>query len=152
MHRLIASFFGIGLILRRVRNSDGGSGTLAGLVALPLSLWLGSWLGWGAQLTVAVVVTAASLWSSSALADETGDAGWIVIDEVAGTFVATIGLGGWPAIIAFVVFRIADINKTWFPGVSRADRHHGGLGITADDTIAAIYGLVIGHLVALTLF
>lgn len=152
MHRLVASFFGSGLLLRRIRGSDAGSGTVAGLVALPFSLWLGSRVGWEAQLVGAVVLTAASLWAARPLAAEVGDAAWIVIDEAAGVFVATIGLLGWPALIAFVVFRIADITKRFFPGVHQADRLPGALGITVDDTVAALYGLAIGHLLSATVF
>jgi len=152
MHRLVASFFGSGLLLRRVRGSDAGSGTVGGIVALAFSLWAGSGLGWPAQLAGAVVLTLASLWSARVLAAEVGDAGWIVIDEAAGVFVATIGLLGWPALIGFVVFRIADITKRPFPGVHQADNLPGALGITIDDTVAALYGLAAGHLVRVTVF
>lgn len=145
MHRVVASFFGSGLILQRVRGADAGSGTVAALVALPFSLWAGSTLGWQAQLGGAALLTVASLWSSRPLAAEVGDAGWIVIDEAAGAFIATIGLLGWPAVIGFVVFRIADISKRPFPGVYQADRLPGALGITLDDTVAGLYGLGLGH-------
>ncbi|MGA8038614.1 MAG: phosphatidylglycerophosphatase A [Acidimicrobiia bacterium] len=146
MHRLIASLFGSGLVLGRFRGSDSGSGTVGALITLALSLWLGSVWGWPAQLIAAAALTVISLWVTSALAPTTGDAGWIVIDEAAGTMVATIGLIGWPAAIAFVAFRVADITKTPFPGVSPAERLPGGVGITADDLVAGIYGLLIGLL------
>ncbi len=152
MHRLVASFFGSGLLLRRIRGSDAGSGTVGGLLALPISLWLGSRFGWPAQLVGAAILTLGALWSARPLAAEVGDAGWIVIDEAAGVFIATIGLLGWPAIIAFVVFRIADITKRPFPGVHQADRLPGAVGITIDDTVAGIYGLAIGHLLNATVF
>ncbi len=152
MHRLVASVFGAGLLLRRLRGSDAGSGTVGSLVALPIALVIGSTAGWVWQLAAAVVVTLLSYWSSSAFADTEGDAGWIVIDEAAGTFVATIGLLGWPAVIAFIVFRIADISKRPFPGVHQADSLPGGLGITADDIVAGLYALAVGHLVRVALF
>jgi phosphatidylglycerophosphatase A len=150
MHRLVASFFGSGLLLRPIRGSDAGSGTLGALVALPFSIWAGSWLGWQGQLGGAIVLVLASLWSARPLAREVGDAGWIVIDEAAGTFVATIGLLGWPAVIGFVVFRIADIAKSKFTGVLQAESLPGAIGITADDVVAGLYGLVAGHLAAAT--
>jgi phosphatidylglycerophosphatase A len=150
MHRLVASFFGSGLLLRRIRGSDAGSGTLGALLALPFSLWAGSRLGWAAQLGGAIVLTLAALWSTRPLANEVGDAGWIVIDEAAGSFIATIGLLGWPAIIAFVVFRIADIAKSRLTGVVQAESLPGAIGITADDVVAGVYGLAIGHLAAAT--
>ena len=146
MDRVVASFFGSGLLLRRIRGSDAGSGTIGSLVALPLSLWIGTAFRWPGQLVGAVILTVVALWSTRRLATKEGDAGWIVIDEVAGTFVSTIGLLGWPAVGAFIVFRLADITKRPFPGVSQADRIPGALGITADDTVAALYGLLVGHL------
>jgi phosphatidylglycerophosphatase A len=148
MHRLVASFFGSGLLLRRIRGSDAGSGTLGALVALPLSLWAGSRFGWEAQLGGALALTLAALWSTRPLAQEVGDAGWIVIDEAAGGFIATIGLLGWPAGIAFVVFRIADIAKSRLTGVAQAESLPGAFGITADDVVAGVYGLAAGHLAA----
>ncbi|MDP9495560.1 MAG: phosphatidylglycerophosphatase A [Actinomycetota bacterium] len=150
MHRLVASFFGSGLLLRRIRGSDAGSGTLGALIALPFSLMLGSQYGWQAQLGGAVVLTLASIWSTRPLAQGVGDAGWIVIDEAAGSFIATIGLLGWPAVIAFVVFRIADIAKSRVTGVVQAESLPGAIGITADDVLAAIYGLAVGHLFVAT--
>jgi phosphatidylglycerophosphatase A len=149
MHRIVASFLGSGLLLRRIRGSDSGSGTVGSLVALPLSLWIGSGFGWQGQLTGALVLTLAALWSTRPLVSEFGDAGWIVIDEAAGTFVATIGLFGWPAAVGFLVFRVGDIAKSRFTGVLQAEGLPGSVGITADDLVAGLYGLVAGHLVAL---
>lgn len=149
MHRLVASVLGVGLIPGRIRGSDGGAGTLASLLALPFALLIGDAWGWGAQLAGAIVLTGLSLWSSGALASTEGDAGWIVIDEAAGTFLSVVGLLGWPAIAAFVVFRVADIVKRPFPGVYQADQVGGAVGITADDLVAGLYGLAVGHLIRL---
>ncbi len=124
---------------------------MGSLVALPFAVLIGSTFGWAGQLLAAVVVSILSYWASTALAATEGDAGWIVIDEAAGTFVATIGLLGWPAVISFIVFRIADISKRPFPGVHQADSLAGGLGITADDIVAGLYALVVGHLVRVAL-
>ena len=145
MHRIVASWFGSGLVLRRIRGSDAGSGTVGGAVALAMSLALGR-LGWGFQLATAVFVMGLSVWSSSRFVhgpDDT-DPGWVVVDEAAGTFVATIGLAAVPAILAWVVFRTADIFKTVFPGVASAEGLPGGVGITADDVVAGLYGLATG--------
>ena len=95
--------------------------------------------GWIVQLVAALVVTVASVWSSHQFADE-GDPGWIVVDEAAGTLIATIGVGIGPALVGLVVFRVADITKR-FPGVSRAEALPGGVGITADDVVAGLWGL-----------
>jgi phosphatidylglycerophosphatase A len=157
MHRLIASCFGTGLILRRVRGSDMGSGTFGSVFALGIALLLGE-IGWPAQAAAAVVVTVASVWASSPFANDPahdggkeGDPGWVVVDEAAGTFVATIGLGVPAALVAWAVFRVADIFKRAFPGVAAAEGLGGGVGITADDLVAGLYGLVAGALVTLAL-
>jgi phosphatidylglycerophosphatase A len=152
MHRLVASLFGSGLILRRVRGSDAGSGTVGGLVALPFALLIGETWGWVGQLVAAVLLTVVAFWSSTAIAASEGDAGWIVIDEAAGTFVSTIGLLGWPALAAFVVFRVADITKRPFPGVHQADSLPGAAGIALDDLVAGLWALGIGHLLNATVF
>ncbi len=144
MARLIASWFGSGLIMRRLRGSDAGSGTVGAAVALVLAVLLGT-IGWWAQALAAVAVAGLSTWAAGRFAHE-GDPGWVVVDEAAGTFVATIGLGGWPALAAFTVFRTADIFKAT-PGVGAAERLPGGWGITADDLVAGLYGLAIGWVV-----
>jgi phosphatidylglycerophosphatase A len=151
VHRFVASWFGTGLILRTLRGSDSGSGTVGALFALPLVWVLGS-IGTWAQAVGALVVAVASVVSSARFVDETdsikaGDPGWVVVDEAAGVMLATIGLGIPGAAVAWVVFRIADIFKTWFPGVAQAEALAGGLGITADDLVAGLYGLAAGWIV-----
>jgi phosphatidylglycerophosphatase A len=144
MPRLLASWFGSGLVLGRLRGSHDGSGTLAGVLTLPVALGLGARWGSPIQLAAAVVVTLAGMWAVSVLVAEEGDAGWIVIDEAAGTFLSVVGLGLWPGIIGFLVFRLADIFKV--PGVAAADRMSGSGGVMYDDLVAAGYGLTVGHL------
>lgn len=148
MHRLVASVAGVGLILGRIRGSDTGSGTLAALVVAPVALAINAYLGWAALLAATLLLIGAGVWSVSRLFESTGDAGWIVVDESAGMFLALVGLGLWPgAVAAFVVFRAADIFKGAFPGVARAERLPGGWGVTADDLVAGLYGLAAGHIV-----
>lgn len=147
MRRVVASWFGTGLILGRLRGSHLGSGTVGALFALPVALLVGAWLDWPGQLAAAAVVTIAALWSAQRLAADEGDAGWIVVDEAAGAFIAVIGLPAWPyAIAAWVVFRVADIFKNFAPGVGLAEALPGSLGVTADDVVAGLYGLAVGHL------
>lgn len=150
MPRLIASWFGTGLLLGRARGDDTGSGTVGSLLAAALALLLGAWGGWGAQLAATVVVIGLGYWSIDHYAEGEGDAGWIVIDEAAGTLLAFVGLTTWPAwVVAFAVFRAADIFKRAFPGVAAAERAPGATGIIADDLVAGFYGLVAGHVVQL---
>ncbi len=145
MRRFIASGFGVGLIPSRLWHSDSGAGTFGSALAAGLSLiwWHRSW--W-AQLGVFAVFLALSLWSATPFARDHADPGWIVIDEMAGTFVAVIGLSGFPWLVAVVVARLADIFKV-LPGVPQAEALEGSVGITMDDVVAGLYGLASGWLV-----
>jgi phosphatidylglycerophosphatase A len=142
MARLVASFFGSGLILGRIRGSHRGSGTVGALFALVVSLWLPAVYGRMLALGLAIVL---GIWSIRALRLGDDDPGWVVIDEAAGSFLATIGLGLPAALVGWAVFRVADIFKRWFPGVAAAEQVSGG--IMADDVVAGAYGLAVGWLV-----
>jgi phosphatidylglycerophosphatase A len=67
------------------------------------------------------------------------DPGPVVIDEVMGMlitlFLIPVGWGGM--LLGFVLFRILDVVKP-FPA-RQLERLHGGLGVMADDAMAAIY-------------
>jgi phosphatidylglycerophosphatase A len=87
----------------------------------------------------------AATWRWGALAERVygrKDPSQVVSDEVAGYFISVAFLEGslpgfWArAIGAFVLFRIFDIAKPW--PVRRFERLPGGLGIAADDAVAAI--------------
>ncbi|HEY7705244.1 MAG TPA: phosphatidylglycerophosphatase A [Acidimicrobiia bacterium] len=143
--RAVASFFGSGLLLRRLRGSDDGSGTVGSLLAFGLTLLVGR-AGWIAQAAFLAVVLALAYWSIGPFLAE-GDPGWIVIDEAAGVILATMGLAPVPAVVALAVFRVADITKR-FPGVAQAERLSGATGIVADDLVAGLYGLAAGWLTA----
>lgn len=144
MGRLIASFFGTGLILRQFRGADIGSGTVGSVFALAISLVAEAVGGVGAQAACLLAATVGSLVAVQPFASREGDPGWVVIDEAAGTFVATLGLGLPAALVGWAVFRAADIWKRAFPGVAPAERLPGSLGVTLDDLIAGIYGLAAG--------
>ncbi len=142
MHRLVASWFGSGLLLGRLRGSHVGSGTVGAAFALPVAWWLNG-IGWWACLLGAGVVTALSLWSARPFAEGGEDPGWVVVDEAAGTLVASIGLGGWALVVAWVAFRVADATKK-APGVAAAERLLGSVGITADDIVAGLWAQAAG--------
>ena len=149
MHRFIASGFGVGLIPNKLWGSDNGAGTFgAGLAAILAFIWI-DWPWWW-HAAVFIVFLALSLWSSKPFADDHADPGWIVVDEMAGTFIAVIGLGGWPWLVAVVVARLADIFKV-LPGVHQAEKLPGAVGVTMDDVVAGMYGLAAGWLVYLIL-
>ena len=72
-----------------------------------------------------------------------GDPGPVVIDEVMGMlitlFAIPVGVAG--ALTGFVLFRIFDIIKP-YPS-RRFERLPGGLGIMADDAMAAVYANLV---------
>ena len=123
----------------------GAPGTWASLAALPCA-----WLlrGWGGNIglgVAAAIAIAAGWWAASRVARESGvaDPGYVVIDEVAGQWVALLAAPrSWPFYLAgFLLFRLFDIWKP-FP-ISWLDRNvHGGFGIMIDDVMAGIYALI----------
>lgn len=141
----MASGFGVGLIPSRLWGSDNGAGTFGSVLAAALALlwWDAHWL---VHVAVFAVFAALSFWSAAPFSDDHADPGWIVIDEMAGTFIAVIGLTGWPWLVAVVVARLADIFKV-LPGVPQAERLPGATGVTMDDVIAGLYGLAAGWIV-----
>ncbi|MGH9773444.1 MAG: phosphatidylglycerophosphatase A family protein [Candidatus Acidiferrales bacterium] len=102
-----------------------------------------------ALLLVAILLSALlGLWSASRVAKHSGnrDPSFVVMDEVSGQLL-TLFIGGaaanWKYLLAgFILFRGFDIWKP-FP-VHRAESLPGGLGIMADDWVAAVYaGLIL---------
>ncbi len=126
--RLIASGLGTGFAPR----APGTAGSLAALLVGALLLLLPAWV-----LPLGIVaVTLAGLWAT-ARAGGADDPGWVVIDEVAGQWIALLPLAR-PSplglLAAFALFRLLDITK---PGpIGWADRQHGAVGVMADDVIA----------------
>ncbi len=139
MSRLIASFFGVGFF----PLAPGTAGSVAALL-VGAGLMLGP--AWLLPLGAALAAAVGYLATSRAVADPQADPGWVVIDEVAGQWIALLGLGGLSVAglaAAFVGFRLLDI---WKPGpVGWADRQPGAFGIMADDILA-------GGVVALVLY
>lgn len=76
------------------------------------------------------------------------DPGHVVIDEVAGQWIALLafcgyGRANWPhALLALALFRFFDILKPW--PVRQLERLHGGTGILLDDAAAGVYALLLG--------
>jgi phosphatidylglycerophosphatase A len=137
----IATVGGIGRIGR-------APGTLGSLAALPLA-WAAGLYGIVGLLTLSMAAFLLGWWASEAYirGGRIQDPPEVVIDEVAGQALtlafASMPLGlGWLA-AGFVLFRLFDIWKPW--PVSLAERRlPGGLGIMADDMIAALLaGLVL---------
>ena len=71
------------------------------------------------------------------------DPGQVIIDEVMGMLI-TLFLNpvGWlGAIGAFLLFRLFDVVKPY--PANRLERLHGGVGVMADDGMAAIYANLV---------
>ena len=96
----------------------------------------------GVEAAVMTVLFAAGVWSGTVAERHFRgvDPGPVVIDEVFGMLVtlAFLQVSMTGAIIGFFVFRLLDIVKPW--PARRLESLHGGLGIMADDGMAAIYG------------
>ena len=67
------------------------------------------------------------------------DPGPVVIDEVLGMLItlAFIPVGWSGALAGFFLFRVFDVMKPY--PADRLERLHGGLGVMADDAMAAVY-------------
>ena len=140
-----ATAFGVGY----VPFAPGTFGSAVGLLvwwALPAST--------SVQALTIVVLFAIGSWSGTVAERHFGgaDPSHVVIDEVVGMLMTLLfNPVGWAgATMGFLLFRIADIIKP-FP-TNRLERLPGGVGIMADDAMAAVYAnialrvvLVLGH-------
>lgn len=145
--RLIATLFGIGLL----RPAPGTWGSAAAIV---LGVAIDHLLGFPALVVATLLVIPLGYWATAATvaASEDKDPSEIVIDEVAGQWIALLfpafafwwrGMEDWwlvayPGwIAAFLFFRLFDI---WKPGpVGRADRKHTAAGTMEDDIWAGVF-------------
>jgi phosphatidylglycerophosphatase A len=144
----VATFFGIG-------HFKPGPGTWASVAAVlfwaaaaqlfhlsPHALLL--YLAIGIALTLLFGIPAATIAER-----ESGqhDPGFVVIDEVAGQWIALLfsPFDAFHAILSVLLFRLCDIAKP-FP-VRQLERLPGGWGIVFDDVAAGLYALCIASLV-----
>lgn len=157
MSRLIATFFGVGLIAR-------APGTFGSLAALPPAYLLHRFTGFPGLAVATLAVFLIGWWATSAATrgQTDHDPGEIVIDEVVGQWIAlwplSLGLWlqgvdaalfPWPGWVGgFLLFRLFDILKPW--PVSRADAMATPLGVMLDDVLAGVMAaLVVAGLGAL---
>ncbi len=141
---LIGTFFGAG-------NLKPAPGTWGSLAALPVAYVLHTVGGFPLLGFATLAVIVAGYWATAEMTrgQENHDPSEIVIDEVAGQWIALWAISYpawshglditalWPGwISAFVLFRLFDI---WKPGpVGWADRKEGPFGVMMDDVIAGI--------------
>ncbi len=146
----IATFFGAGF-------GKPGPGTWGSVGAL--LVWAA--FAWGLKpppLTLLLVLLAGialtlllGIPASTIVARESGrhDPQFVVIDEVAGQWIALIGSrADWRhALIALVLFRLFDITKP-FP-IRQLEKLPEGWGIVLDDVGAGLYALGVASLLSL---
>jgi len=101
------------------------------------------------ELVAILAISLAGTWAASRSEKLSGkkDPGKVVIDEVAGQFIALIpvpfvlGTAWWTAILAFILFRFFDIVKPY--PARRLESLEAGLGIMADDIVAGVYAAIV---------
>lgn len=144
--KLFLTFFGTGLIPK----APGTFGSIAGAIcALPILMFLSDTTLFLACILVFLIgISAINLYEEQT---KTHDASHIVIDEVAGVWLAMSISGNTiiQAILSLLLFRVFDILKPSIIG--RVDKNvKGGLGVMGDDMlagfIAGIISAVIYHI------
>lgn len=136
---LLATWFGAGLFPM-------APGTAGSLAALPFAYLISHYLGIaGLGVAIAIVFTI-GIWAAHHYSKRTAshDAGPIVIDEVAGQWLALLLVPADIVLyaIGFALFRLADIVKPW--PIGWADRKvKGGFGVMFDDLLAGGLAAII---------
>ena len=122
--------------------APGTFGSAAGLAIFVLVRASGSVY---VELITIVVLFAIGVWSGTEAEHHFGgiDPGPIVLDEVVGMLItlAFLPVNALGAFVGFIVFRALDVFKPWPSG--RFERLPGGLGVMADDGMAAVYGNIL---------
>jgi len=138
---LLATWFGCGLS----PFAPGTAGSAGGLAA---ALAAAHWFGWGrTELVWAIgAIIGPSIWAADRVAAGLGakDPGRVVVDEVAGQWIALCGATHftWISVAAaFLLFRLFDIWKP-FPA-RRLEALPGGPGIVADDLAAGVWAALV---------
>lgn len=149
---LLATWFGSGLLPRM-------PGTWGSLAALPFAVMITVAGGPWALLAAIVVIFFVGLWASGvyAAASNTHDPGAVVIDEVAGQWLALFPLALTSVALdpvfyatAFILFRVFDVLKPW-PASYLDQNLPGAWGIMTDDIAAGIYAGAITFGMAYTI-
>ena len=124
--------------------APGTFGSAAGLAVFFLIRSSGSV---AVEVAAILVLFAIGIWSGTIAEHHFGgvDPAPVVMDEVVGMLItlAFLPVSATGAMVGFLVFRVLDVFKPW-PS-ARFERLPGGLGVMADDGMAAIYGNVMMH-------
>jgi phosphatidylglycerophosphatase A len=144
----IATFFGAGY----GKPGPGTWGSIGALLVWAVAAWalphtsfaITTFLICGIVVSIGIGVPAATI-----AARESGrhDPGFVVIDEVAGQWIALLGCPrDWGhALIALILFRLLDITKP-FPA-RQLEELPAGWGIVFDDVAAGLYAFGIALLI-----
>ena len=121
-------------------------GTFGTLVAIPIAFGLWRFANDIVYLSVVLAVLFGGAWAAQRTGRALGepDHGGIVVDEVAAFLLMLFFVGPQPVRIAFafVLFRLFDIVKP--PPIRAIDaRIKSGLGVMADDLVAAGFALLV---------
>lgn len=118
--------------------APGTAGSVVGLVCFYALRRVGPW----AELAAIVVTFVVGVWAGSVAERhwQRTDPGPVVIDEVLGMLITLCWLPVTVvgALVGFLVFRVLDVVKPW--PAARLEGLPGGLGVMADDAMAAVYG------------
>lgn len=146
----MATFFGSGLL----KPAPGTWGSVAALLLWAAYAWVArpSAFALNAVLVIGIVIVIALGVPAATIAErESGghDPGFVVIDEVAGQWIALLGCpGDWShALICLVLFRLFDITKP--PPARQLERLPAGWGIVFDDVAAGLYAWGVASLLRL---
>ncbi|MCB1325185.1 MAG: phosphatidylglycerophosphatase A [Spirochaetales bacterium] len=143
MKYAVARFFATGFYSGLIPGAPGTYGTI---VAVPL-VYLAAFLPLPGRVAITLAIIVGGVWCTEVVLRKTGekDPGYVVIDEIAGLFLAMIFFEVTPLrlLIAFVAFRVFDILKP--PPVHQLDQLGGSWGVMLDDLGAGLYAaLVLG--------
>ncbi len=131
----LATWFGCGLMAK----APGTWGTLGGLPFGAVLMWLG---GVPALLSGLAIIIPLGWWATGKVEAMTGDhdGGYIVIDEVAGLWIALLAASLTPLslFLAVVLFRAFDIFKPW-PCNYLDQKLTGPASVMLDDLAAGVY-------------
>jgi phosphatidylglycerophosphatase A len=119
--------------------APGTFGSAAGLLVFYAVRSTGSmWI----ELATIAVLFAVGVWSATETEHHLGgvDPAPVVMDEVVGMLItlALLPVNLTGAIVGFLIFRVLDVVKPW-PSAG-FEKLPGGLGVMADDGMAAVYG------------
>ena len=149
MHR-VGLFIATCGYLGYVPIAPGTFGSAAGLAAFYAVRSTGSV---SVEVAAIIALFAIGIWSGTVAEKHFSgvDPAPVVLDEVVGMLItlAFLPVSVTGAIVGFIVFRVLDVVKPW-PS-ARFERLPGGLGVMADDGMAALYGnLAMRGLIAVT--